>query len=232
MSSTTTSTTPKSLIDVKTSPTITTTTLRNNLTKTPETTTTTTTIPTTQSITTISPIDSSHKNNNASKSGNNTETTTTPTTAQTINGSTTTIEYGPNKGPRVGDNDITESSVTKVTTKMPIESITDHITDFHVIRNATTTATSTTDTTFPPIEGTTIDVGDRMMTTNSPNIDDITTQPNVVAMSTGKSVLPMQCNNVNDCAPSEMCINNKCTKLCDPTNSNRSSVDCKQGICK
>lgn len=165
----------------------------------------------------------------------------------------TTNDYGPNKGPRVGDNDITESTVSNVTDATTTEwslpdSYTDHMSvDFHVKQALPTTTNSVEFT-----ETTTLD-DNNGITTNGPNptsdYDESTTPttaftidsnanenstaiPDVASMGIGKTVLPMQCNNVNDCTSNERCINNKCTKICDTTNSNRSSVDCIQGICK
>lgn len=232
------STTTNPLTDVKITST---TTIRNNLTNLPEpnaTTTTTTSISTTTST-----------NHN-----NNTETTTQPmreadtTTSRSSSG--TTNDYGPNKGPRVGDNNITESVVpnvtdTTTTTEWLPDTYTEHMVGFHVEQNSASTDPS------EPTETTTID-GDDRTTTQSPKVRFDATYdngestaptifatdeksmvvPNVVVVGTSKTVLPMQCNNANDCAPNERCNNNKCTKICDTTNSNRSNVDCIQGICK
>lgn len=172
------------------------------------------------------------------------------TTSRSTNASTN--DYGPNKGPRVGDNDITESSLPNatdvITTEWPPAAYTENIVNFPVVQSSPTTTTDSGE----PTETTTIDVDDgttakgpkvRYETTldsdepTTPTMFVIDTTPNEMSTAipnvvTGKTVLPMQCNNVNDCAPNERCINNKCTQICDPTNSNRSSVDCIQGICK
>lgn len=183
------------------------------------------------------------------------------TTSRSSNGSTN--DYGPNKGPRVGDNNITESAVPNVTdvsgpttTEMPTESYTDYMVDFHVDEVSPITSTTPNRETVEIPTETTTNNGDDGITTKRPKVryettldyDEstaptiFTTDPNpkenitVISMvkmvDNNKTVLPMQCNNVNDCAPNERCINNKCTKLCDTTNSNRSSVDCMPGICK
>lgn len=184
------------------------------------------------------------------------------TTSRSSNGSTN--DYGPNKGPRVGENNITESAVPNVTdifgpttTEMPTESYTDYMVDFHVDdMSPTTSTTPNRESIETPTETTTINDGDDGITTKRPKVRYETTvdydestaptiftiDPNrkenataismVEVMGTNKTVLPMKCNNVNDCASNERCINNKCTKICDTTNSNRSSVDCIPGICK
>lgn len=231
------STTANPLTDVKFTST---TTIRNNLTNLPEssTTTTSTRIPTTNKTTT-----------NFNK---NTETTTqqmfVTTTSRSSNG--TTNDYGPNKGPRVGDNNITESTVPKVpeaiTTEMPPDFYTEHMVNFHVddFSPSTEPGMSMETTTMAIDDGATTK-GPKVRYDVTSDYDEATTptiftaEPYPVenttathAKGTDTAVLPIQCNNVNDCAPNERCINNKCTKICDTTNSNRSSVDCVQGICK
>lgn len=169
------------------------------------------------------------------------------------------MEYGPNKGPRVGDNNITETSlpnvtnVFAVTTDMPVNTESDteqiFVSTIPSQRDDANSSTTIDDndnitTKRPKIKyDTTLEYDDESTTTSQYALIDSMTPTllaidlnrieNTTALDSGKTVQPIQCNSVNDCAPNEMCTNNKCTKICDPTNnSNRTGVDCMQGICQ
>lgn len=185
-------------------------------------------------------------------------------------------EYGPNKGPRVGENNITETIMPHKNKTQPKDGITTERTTidttelfstdrstiptfrFNVVTDSTTMSDESTEFTQIPIEETTLAIGDNENTKRpttrvdtSMETDDTTTNIILTKTSTqlpttepseavtdvtltpfenttdlitpiGKTVLK-SCNTNIDCAPSQMCINQKC--LNDKNDTNQTSVD-------